>query len=49
MNKYSRKKHTAVTNDSLESLEDNIVDNINSLRDDFYSLKDIMVKKTAER
>ena len=32
----------------LKSLEDNIISNINSLRDDFNSLKDIVIKRFQE-
>ena len=42
------KKDTAVTTDSFKSLEDNIISNINSLRDDFNSLKDVVIKRLQE-
>ena len=42
------KKDIAVTTDSLKSLKDNIISNINSLRDDFNSLKDVVIKRLQE-
>ena len=43
-----RKKDIAVTIDLLKSLAGNIISNINSLRDDFNSLKDIVIKRLQE-
>ena len=40
-----RKKNIAVTTTCLKSLEDNIISDINSLRDDFNSLKDVVIKR----
>ena len=42
------KKDIAVTTDLLKSLEDKITSNINSLRDDLNSLKDIVIKRLQE-
>ena len=42
------KKDIAVTTDSLKSLKDNFISNINSLRDDFNSLKDVVIKRLQE-
>ena len=42
------KKDIATSNDSLKSLEDNIISNIKSLRDDFNSLKDVVIKRLQE-
>ena len=42
------KKDMAVTTDSLKSLEDNVISNINSLRDNFNSLKDVIIKRLQE-
>ena len=42
------KKDIAVTNDLLKSLEDNIISNINSLMDDFNSLKDVVIKDSKK-
>ena len=42
------KKNIAVTTDLLKSLEDNIISKINSLRDDFNSLKDVVIKRLQE-
>ena len=39
------KKDIAVTTDLLKSLEDNIISNINSLKDDFNSPKDVVIKR----
>ena len=49
-NEYNRwgKKDIAVTTDLLKSLDNNIISNINSLRDDFNSLKDIIIKRLQE-
>ena len=38
-------KDTAVTTDSLKSLEDKIISSINSLRDDFNSQKDVIIER----
>lgn len=43
-----RKKNIAVTTTCLKSLEDNIISDINSLRDDFNSLKDVVIKRLYE-
>ena len=43
-----RKKDIAVTIDLLKSPEGNIISKINSLRDDFNSLKDIVIKRLQE-
>ena len=40
------KKGIAVTINLWKSLEDNIISNINSLRNDFNSVKDVAIKKT---
>lgn len=40
-----RKKNIAVTTTCLKSLEDNIISDFNSLRDDFNSLKDVVIKR----
>ena len=42
------RKDIAVTTDSLKSQEDNIISSINDLRDDFNSLKDIIIKRLQE-
>ena len=42
------KQDIAVTTDLLKSLEDNIISNINSLRDDFNSLEDVVIKRLQE-
>ena len=42
------KKDIAVTADLLKGLEDNIISNINSLREDFNSLKDFVIKRLQE-
>ena len=42
------KKDLAVTTDSLKSLEDNIISNIDSLRDDSNSLKNVIMKRFQE-
>ena len=42
------KKDIAVTTNLLKSLEDNIISNINSLMDDFNSLKDVVIKRLRE-
>ena len=42
------KKDIAVTTDLLKSLVDNIICSITSLRDDFSSLKDVVIKRLQE-
>ena len=42
------KKDIDVTTDLLKSLDNNIITNINSLRDDFNSLKDVIIKRLQE-
>ena len=42
------KKDIAITTDLLKSLEDNIISNINSLRDDSNSLKDVVITRLQE-
>ena len=42
------KKDIAVTTDLLKSLEDNIISNINSLKDDLNSPKDVVIKRPQE-
>ena len=42
------KRDIAITTDSLKNLEDNIISNINSLRDDFNSPKDVVTKRLQE-
>ena len=42
------KKDIPVTTDLLQSLVDNITCSINSLRDDFSSLKDVVIKRLQE-
>ena len=42
------KRDIAITTDSLKNLEDNIISNINSLRDDFNSPKDVVTKILQE-
>ena len=39
------RKDIAVTADSLKSLEDNIISNINGMRDGFNNLKYIVIKR----
>ena len=40
--------NTAVTTDSLKNLVDNIIANINSFRDDFNSLNNLVIKRLQE-
>ena len=42
------KKDIAVTTDSLKILDDNIISNISSLRHDFNSLNDVVIKRLQE-
>ena len=42
------KKDIAVTTDLLKSLKDNIINKVKILRDDFSSLKDVVIKRLQE-
>ena len=42
------KKELLVSSECLQTLEANIIDNINSLKDEIISLKDIIIKRILE-
>ena len=42
------KKDSVVTNESLENLEDNIIKNINSVKDKIINLKEKFIKLSQE-